>query len=68
MQVGLEIAAALRQLHPEEWEAEKLETLLLNQEALAAVLAGDADGALAAAARGPASFSPRRAPHLRYPQ
>ncbi len=68
VRVGLEIAAALRQLHPEEWEAEKLETLLLNQEALAAVLAGDADAALAAAARGPAAFSPRRAPHLRYPE
>ncbi len=68
VRVGLEIAVALRQLHPEEWEAEKLQTLLLDRETLAAVLAGDADAALAAAARGPAAFSPRRAPHLRYPE
>jgi len=66
VRVGLEIAAALRQLHPEDWEAEKLRTLLLAEDTLAAVLAGDADGALAAAARGPVAFSPRRAPHLRY--
>jgi uncharacterized protein YbbC (DUF1343 family) len=68
VRMGLEIAVALRHLHPEAWDAEKLEVLLLDRETLDAVLAGDADGALAAAARGPAAFSTRRAPHLRYPE
>jgi len=68
VRVGLEIAVALRQLHPEEWEAEKLATLLLDRQTLAAVLAGDADATLAAAARGPKAFTSRRAPHIRYPE
>jgi uncharacterized protein YbbC (DUF1343 family)/CubicO group peptidase (beta-lactamase class C family) len=68
VRVGLEIATALRRLHPEEWQAEKLEVLLLDRRTLEAVLAGDIDAALAAAATGPAAFSARRVPHLRYPR
>lgn len=68
VRLGLEIATALRRLHPEEWDAEKLRVLLLDRETLDAVLAGDVDAALAAAARGPAAFSARRVPHLRYPE
>ena len=40
VRVGLEIALVLRRLHPEEWEAEKCHTLLLNHETLQAILEG----------------------------
>jgi uncharacterized protein YbbC (DUF1343 family)/CubicO group peptidase (beta-lactamase class C family) len=67
VRVGLEIAAALRRMHPDEWEAEKVGVLLLNRGVLDAILASaDPDRVLAVAAVGLADFSGRRQPHLLY--
>jgi uncharacterized protein YbbC (DUF1343 family) len=67
VRVGLEIAAALRRMHPDEWEAEKVGVLLLNRGVLDAILQGtDADGAITLANAGVAEFSRRREPHLLY--
>ena len=67
VRLGLEIAVALRRLHPEEWDAEKVGVLLLGRETLAAILAGaDADAVLNAAAQGLTAFAKRRSPHRIY--
>ncbi len=67
VRVGLEIAASLRRLHPEEWEAEKVGVLLLNQAVLDSLVRGaDIDAAIALANAGIAEFARRRSPHLIY--
>ena len=66
VRTGLEIAAALRQLHPNDWETDKLPVLLLNRQVLDAILAGDADRAVSNAAAGSDAFARRRGPHLLY--
>ena len=61
VRVGLELAVTLRRLHPDDWEPAKLNTLLLNQATLAAVLAGrDADAVLEIAAADLRAFALRR--------
>jgi len=40
VRVGLTLALTLRRLYPEAWQPEKLMTLLVNQKAYNAVLAG----------------------------
>lgn len=67
VRLGLEIAVALRRLHPEEWDADKLGVLLLNHQTLDAILAGgDADAVGTKAAEGLTAFAKRRSPHLLY--
>ena len=61
VRVGLELAVTLRRLHPDDWEPAKLNTLLLNQATLAAILAGrDADAVLEIAAADLRAFALRR--------
>ncbi len=38
---GLEIAAALRKIYPNDWQAEKYDRLLVNQAVFDAVIGGD---------------------------
>jgi len=67
VRVGLEIAVALRRLHPAEWRPEKLATLLLNRGTLESLMTGDdADAVLATARAGLDDFARRRMPHLLY--
>jgi len=67
VRVGLEIAVAIRRLHPDEWEAEKVAVLLLNKGVLDALLRGtDPDQVMALANAGIADFARRRSPHLLY--
>ena len=41
VRVGVELAVTLRQLYHAEWQAEKLQNLIVNQQALNGILAGD---------------------------
>ncbi len=67
VRVGLEIAAAVRRLHPAEWEAEKVAVLLLNRGVLEALVRGtDPDEVIALATSGITEFARRRSPHLLY--
>ena len=67
VRVGLEIAVALRRLHPAEWRPEKLATLLLNRGTLESLMTGDdADAVLATARAGLDDFARRRMTHLLY--
>ena len=67
VRVGLEIATALRRLHPNAWQAEKLGVLLLNRGVLDSLVRGiDPDEVLAMANAGVAEFARRRSPHLLY--
>ena len=67
VRVGLEIAVALRRLHPQEWEAEKVAVLLLHRETLDAIVGGEpADSVLEAARHGVKEFSRRRGALLLY--
>ena len=55
-------------LHPQEWQAEKLDVLLLHRETLAAIVAGEpADVVLEAGRRGVKEFARRRGEWLLYP-
>lgn len=47
VQVGLTLAVTLRRLYPDEWQPDKLKTLLVSKQTEAAVLAGAAYPALA---------------------
>jgi uncharacterized protein YbbC (DUF1343 family) len=68
VRVGLEIAVALRRLHAQEWEPDKLDVLLLHKATLEAIRAGaDADVVLTAGRDGLSEFGRRRTPHLLYP-
>jgi uncharacterized protein YbbC (DUF1343 family) len=46
LRLGMELAFALRKLHPKDWEASKLLTLLASRAAMDAVLAGEAPAKL----------------------
>ena len=68
VRVGLEIAVALRRLHPEKWEIEKLDLLLLHKATLDAIRGGEgADSVLETAREGLKEFGRRRQLHLLYP-
>ena len=67
VRVGLEIAVALRRLHPEEWQSAKIGVLLLDREVLEGIQADVGPDSLnAAAALGLGEFSRRRTRHLLY--
>jgi len=68
VRLGLEVAVALRQIHPTEWDAAKLGVLLLNRATLDGILGGaDAETVLETAAAGLRGFAARRSQHLVYP-
>jgi uncharacterized protein YbbC (DUF1343 family) len=68
VRAGLEIAVAIRRLHPQEWQAEKLDLLLLHRETLDAIVGGEpADSVLEAARHGVKEFAGRRGEWLLYP-
>jgi uncharacterized protein YbbC (DUF1343 family) len=67
VRVGLEIAVALRRLHPEEWQAEKLDVLLLHGTTRDAILGGEpANMVLDRTGDGLREFGRRRTPYLLY--
>jgi len=67
VRVGLEIAAALRRLYPDDWEGEKVGVLLLNRGVLDALLQGtDPDEMIPLAEAQITAFARRRSPHLLY--
>ncbi|MFM7184343.1 MAG: exo-beta-N-acetylmuramidase NamZ domain-containing protein [Planctomycetota bacterium] len=67
VRVGLEIAVAIRRLHPREWEAAKLDVLLLHRATLDAILAGEsADAVLEKGCDGVREFAGRRGECLLY--
>jgi uncharacterized protein YbbC (DUF1343 family) len=47
--MGIELAAALRKLYPDQWKVELMLTLLANREAYDAVVRGDDPRAIAQA-------------------
>jgi len=68
VRVGLEIAVAIRRLHPQAWKAEKLDGLLLHRTTLTAILAGEpADVVLRSSRDGLKEFAARRGGWLLYP-
>ncbi len=67
LRLGLEIAVALRRLHPEAFEHRDLLKLLGSRETLAAIEAGKAPSAIAASWQaGIAMFKARAAPYTLY--
>jgi uncharacterized protein YbbC (DUF1343 family)/CubicO group peptidase (beta-lactamase class C family) len=67
LRTGFEIAAALRRLYPEKWEAKAYDRLLGNQKTLQAVLDGkSADAILEIAREGVNDFQRRRLKYLLY--
>ena len=67
LRLGLELAAALRQLHPQEWKPQRLLALLVNAQAHDALLRGlDPQAIEAAAEAGLERFRRRREPFLLY--
>jgi uncharacterized protein YbbC (DUF1343 family) len=67
VRTGLEIAAALRKLYPNNWEVDKYGRLLVNGEMLEMVKRGDqAEAVEKVAAARAADFDRRRAPYLLY--
>ena len=67
VRVGLEVAVAIRRLHPETWESGKLDVLLLDRSVLGAVQAGSPpDDVLSEARHGLIEFGRRRSAHLIY--
>jgi uncharacterized protein YbbC (DUF1343 family)/CubicO group peptidase (beta-lactamase class C family) len=67
VRTGLEIAAALRKLYPNDWQVEKYGRLLVNAEILAAVTRGDAPEAIEKLWQiGLTDFNKRRASYLLY--
>lgn len=68
VRVGLEIAVALRRLHPTDWQPEKLDVLLLHRATLDAIIGGEpADVVLESARDGLKEFARRRGAWLLYP-
>ncbi|MFI5120889.1 MAG: exo-beta-N-acetylmuramidase NamZ domain-containing protein [Thermoanaerobaculia bacterium] len=66
--LGIHVATALRDLHPKEWSAEKLNRLLLSRAALARFARGETAGEITGAwAAGSMEFEKRRAAFLLYP-
>lgn len=67
VRTGLEIAAALRRLHPDSWQVDRYGRLLGSAAVLDAVRAGgDPQEAVDRAAAGVRGFMTRRGPHLLY--
>ena len=67
VRMGLELAAALRQLYPQDWKPQRLLTLLVNAQAHDALVRGAEPQAIEAAAQaGLEQFKARRAPILLY--
>ena len=67
VRTGLEIAAALRHLHPGDWKVDGYGRLLGNKGVLEAIRAGgDPQGVIDASTAGVREFLARRAPHLLY--
>ena len=65
--LGLHVATALRDLHPKEWNAEKLNRLLVSRAALARFQRGETAGEITGAwAAGAMEFEKRRAAYLLY--
>jgi uncharacterized protein YbbC (DUF1343 family)/CubicO group peptidase (beta-lactamase class C family) len=65
--LGLHVATALRDLHPKEWNAEKLNRLLVSRAALARFQRGETAGEITGAwAAGAMEFERRRAAYLLY--
>ena len=68
VRVGLEIAVALRQVSPQDWQPEKLDVLLLHKATLEAIRSGEpADAVLESARHGVKEFARRRGEWLLYP-
>ena len=68
VRVGLEIAVALRQVSPQDWQPEKLDVLLLHKATLEAICSGEpADAVLESARHGVKEFARRRGEWLLYP-
>ncbi|MEZ4295041.1 MAG: DUF1343 domain-containing protein [Polyangiaceae bacterium] len=67
VRLGIELAVALRRLHPAEWKAASLTTLLGHEKALTAILAGEpADRVIATFERDTLAFAERRKAYLLY--
>ncbi|MGZ6971049.1 MAG: exo-beta-N-acetylmuramidase NamZ domain-containing protein, partial [Thermoanaerobaculia bacterium] len=65
--LGIHVATALRDLHPKEWNAEKLNRLLVSRAALARFQRGETAGEITGAwAAGTMEFEKRRAAYLLY--
>jgi len=65
--LGIHVATALRDLHPTEWSAEKLNRLLVSRAALARFSRGETAGEITGAwAAGAMEFEKRRAAFLLY--
>jgi uncharacterized protein YbbC (DUF1343 family) len=65
--LGLHVATALRDLHPKEWNAEKLNRLLVSRAALTRFQRGETAGEITGAwAAGAMEFEKRRAAYLLY--
>jgi uncharacterized protein YbbC (DUF1343 family) len=65
--LGIHVATALRDLHPKEWSAEKLNRLLVSRAALARFQRGETAGEITSAwAAGTMEFERRRAAFLLY--
>ncbi|MFZ4731875.1 MAG: exo-beta-N-acetylmuramidase NamZ domain-containing protein [Pirellulales bacterium] len=67
VRTGLEIAAALRRLHPEAWKVDGYGRLLASKAVLDAIrTGGDPQGVVDLSAAGLREFHARRTPHLLY--
>lgn len=67
VRLGVELACALRRLHPREWEHERLMTLLTDRQAYERIVRGaDADEVWAQMQQQAASFRRKRARYLLY--
>jgi uncharacterized protein YbbC (DUF1343 family) len=67
LRTGLEIAAQLRRVYPDKWEAKSYDRLLGNQKTLQALLEGNSADQIEAVAReGVSDFLRRRQKHLIY--
>lgn len=67
VRTGIEIAAALRKLYPNEWQVDRYGRLLVNAEMLEMVKRGDSPEAIEKAWQtGLEEFKKRRAPYLLY--
>jgi len=65
--LGIHVATALRDLHPKDWNAEKLNRLLVSRAALARFQRGETAGEITGAwAAGTMEFEKRRAAYLLY--
>jgi len=67
--LGFHVATALRDLHPKEWKAEKLNRLLVSRAAIARFSRGETAGEITGAwAAGSMEFERSRAAYLLYPE